>query len=131
MAELHCNKGVGKDHAKWSPVGEYACSLRSTARTLTRTVLRAATASYRLLPSIEILSPIPRELQPKFQACFPAGVISIDESGEVFVADARRDTVSREVLRHAEFDGKVRLGRVRDHFICELATAARTLFTPH
>lgn len=22
VAELHCNKGIGKDHAKWSPVGE-------------------------------------------------------------------------------------------------------------
>lgn len=104
VAELHCNKGVGKDHAKWSPV---------------------ATASYRLLPSIEILSPIPRELQPKFQACFPSGVISINSEGEAVVADARRDTVSREVLRHAEFEGKVRLGRVRDHFIFSLESAGQ------
>ncbi|EIE80451.1 hypothetical protein RO3G_05156 [Rhizopus delemar RA 99-880] len=35
--ELHCQKGVGREHAKWSPV---------------------ATASYRLLPEITILEPI-------------------------------------------------------------------------
>ena len=28
-----------------------------------------------------------------------------------------RDTVSRECLRHDEFKGKVKLGRVQDHFI--------------
>lgn len=39
--------------------------------------------------------------------------------GEVkaVVKDAMKDTVSRECLRHAEFEGKVKLGRVRDHFI--------------
>lgn len=34
------------------------------------------------------------------------------------MADPRKDTVSREVLRHPEFAGCVELGRVRDHFIC-------------
>jgi len=33
------------------------------------------------------------------------------------VRDTFRDTVSRECLRHEEFEGKVKLGRVRDHFI--------------
>lgn len=79
-----------------------------------------ATASYRLLPSISILDDIPLALLPKFQACFPAGVIEIF-SGKAVVANARADTVSREVLRHPEFEGKVELGRVRDHFICEQA----------
>lgn len=79
--------------------------------------MRAATASYRLLPSIEILENIEPNLLPKLQACFPPGVIDIS-NGRARVADARKDTVSREVLRHAEFEGKVRLGRVRDHFIC-------------
>lgn len=32
----------------------------------------------------------------------------------------RRDTVSREVLRHPEFEDLVKLGRIRDHFLCEL-----------
>ncbi len=30
----------------------------------------------------------------------------------------RIDTVSRECLRHSEFNGKVELCRIRDHFIC-------------
>ncbi|GAA5853846.1 hypothetical protein JCM5353_003126 [Sporobolomyces roseus] len=103
VAELHCNKGIGKDHAKWSPV---------------------ATASYRLLPSIEILADIEPSLHPKLQACFPPGVIDISE-GRVQVANARKDTVSREVLRHAEFEDKVRLGRVRDHFIFNVESAGQ------
>lgn len=102
--ELHCVKGVGKDHAKFSPV---------------------ATATYRLLPHIDI--PDPLAIEPhdvaKFVACFPQGVIGVRKhkgSGreEVFVKNARKDTVSREVLRYKEFDGKVKLGRVRDHFLC-------------
>ena len=34
------------------------------------------------------------------------------------IVNPRLDTVSREVLRHDEFKNKVKLGRVRDHFIC-------------
>ncbi|ORY45438.1 DNA-directed RNA polymerase [Leucosporidium creatinivorum] len=103
VAELHCNKGIGKEHAKWSPV---------------------ATASYRLLPTISVLDDIPPALQPKFQACFPSGVIDIS-SGQVVVANPRADTVSREVLRHPEFEGKVELGRVRDHFIFSIESAGQ------
>ncbi|CAN6623809.1 DNA-directed RNA polymerases I and III subunit RPAC1 [Trichomonascus vanleenenianus] len=90
--------GQGCDHAKFSPV---------------------ATASYRLLPVIDITSeaPIKGELAEKFQQCFPPGVIELNSKGEAFVADARKDTVSREVLRHEEFNGLVKLGRKRDHFI--------------
>ena len=96
----HCILGVGSDHAKFSPV---------------------ATASYRLLPVIDIKQPITGDLAKKFQKCFPLGVIEIDKSsGEAYVADARKDTVSREVLRHAEFQDKVKLGRQRDYFIFQV-----------
>ncbi|KAK7205885.1 DNA-directed RNA polymerase [Myxozyma melibiosi] len=94
---MHCILGIGQDHAKFSPV---------------------ATASYRLLPTIDIIGePITGELAKKFRSCFPKGVISINSKGEAVVKDARKDTVSREVLRHPEFEGRVRLGRQRDHFI--------------
>ncbi|CAI5756409.1 unnamed protein product [Candida verbasci] len=92
----HCILGIGSDHAKFSPV---------------------ATASYRLLPVINIKEPITGELAKKFKKCFPPGVIDINSKGEAYVKDARKDTVSREVLRHSEFDGKVSLGRQRDYFI--------------
>lgn len=103
----HCILGIGSDHAKFSPV---------------------ATASYRLLPVIDIKEPITGKLAEKFQKCFPPGVIGIDsKTGEAYVADARKDTVSREVLRHPEFDGKVKLGRQRDHFIFNVeSTGAMT-----
>lgn len=42
--------------------------------------------------------------------------MSIDEDG------ARKDSVSREVLRHPEFVDSVELSRVRDIFICEYYT---------
>lgn len=55
--------------------------------------------------------------------CFPAGVAEKDPSSEmgVRIVEPRKDTVSREVLRHDQFKGKVALGRKRDHFICERA----------
>lgn len=95
LLKAHCVLGTGGDHAKFSPV---------------------ATALYRMLPVIDILEPIRGDAARRFQKCFPSGVISI-ENDEAKVADARKDTVSREVLRHAEFEGKVKLGRRRDYFI--------------
>jgi DNA-directed RNA polymerase I and III subunit RPAC1 len=111
---MHAIKGIGSDHAKFSPV---------------------ATASYRLLPTINILKPILEKDAEKFARCFPGGVIGFEtvtkkeasqkgsgyegHEGEkkAVVVNAMKDTVSRECLRHAEFKDKVRLGRVRDHFI--------------
>ena len=99
--QCHCIKGIGMDHAKFSPV---------------------ATASYRLLPHIDIKSPITGTDAKKFQRCFPRGVIKLEKDGEsgedkAVVDDPMKDTVSRECLRHDEFKDKVKLGRIRDHFI--------------
>jgi len=111
---MHAVKGIGADHAKFSPV---------------------ATASYRLLPVIDIVKPILGADAKKFARCFPKGVIGLEKvtaedaqkqgsgydghEGETkaVVQDAMRDTVSRECLRHEEFAGKVKLGRRKDHFI--------------
>ena len=38
---------------------------------------------------------------------------------EARVASARMDTCSREVLRHDDLKDRVKLSRVRDHFICK------------
>ncbi|RDW78105.1 putative DNA-directed RNA polymerase [Coleophoma crateriformis] len=111
--EMHAIKGVGSDHAKFSPV---------------------ATASYRLLPVINITKPILGKDAEKFARCFPRGVIGLETVSEkeakagtpyeghagekkAVVLDAMKDTVSRECLRHEEFKDKVKLGRIRDHFI--------------
>ncbi|KAL4082088.1 DNA-directed RNA polymerase [Scleroderma yunnanense] len=99
--ELHAVKGLGKDHAKFSPV---------------------ATASYRLLPKI-ILNPekpVPSHLVEKFKNCFSDGVIKVNpRTKEVSVDEnqVRREKMSREVYRHHEFEGCVQLARVRDHFL--------------
>ncbi|KAI5818645.1 DNA-directed RNA polymerase [Pyronema omphalodes] len=99
----HAIKGLGKDHAKFSPV---------------------ATAGYRLLPTIDIKEPITGKSAERFQKCFPPGVVEII-NGEAKVVAPRNDTVSREVLRHEEFKGKVQLGRVRDHFIYFVESAGQ------
>ncbi|CAJ0570317.1 unnamed protein product, partial [Mesorhabditis spiculigera] len=98
-ARLHCVKGVGRDHAKFSPV---------------------ATASYRLLPTIRLKEPITGEAAHRLQDSFSKGVIEIKKQGGVEVAevvDARRDTCSRNVLRHDDLAAKVELGRKKQHFI--------------
>ncbi|PJF17190.1 hypothetical protein PSACC_02984 [Paramicrosporidium saccamoebae] len=80
-----------------------------------------ACASYRLLPRITIKSPITGDDARKFAACFPEGVIEIantNGASTAVVKDSRRDTVSRECLRHPEFADKIILSRVHDHFIC-------------
>jgi DNA-directed RNA polymerase I and III subunit RPAC1 len=48
--------------------------------------------------------------------------------GEVkaVVKDAMRDTVSRECLRHEEFQGKVSLGRRKDHFIFSVESTGQS-----
>lgn len=111
---MHAHKGIGADHAKFSPV---------------------ATASYRLMPRIDIIKPILGADAKKFARCFPKGVIGLEpvtrsegaqagsgyegHEGEdkAVVKDAFRDMMSRECLRHDEFKDKVKLGRVQDHFI--------------
>ncbi|CAG8759827.1 18721_t:CDS:10 [Dentiscutata erythropus] len=101
--EAHCEKGIGKDHAKWSPV---------------------ATASYRLMPEIILKNEITGDLADKFAACFTKGVVEVEnrDVGDQFVKYAkvvnpRIDMVSREALRHKEFEDIVQLTRIRDHFI--------------
>ncbi|KFY09464.1 hypothetical protein V491_08154 [Pseudogymnoascus sp. VKM F-3775] len=120
--DMHAIKGIGADHTKFSPV---------------------ATASYRLLPTITILKPILGDDAEKFAKCFPKGVIGIEKvtkqeastpgSGyeghagqkKAVVKDTMKDTVSRECLRHEEFQGKVKLGRVRDHFIFSIESTGQ------
>ncbi|PCH35460.1 hypothetical protein WOLCODRAFT_166280 [Wolfiporia cocos MD-104 SS10] len=98
--ELHAVKGVGKEHAKWSPV---------------------ATASYRLHPLILLnpSKPVPPHLAEKFARCFSPGVVQIGSNGEVSIDQRamRKESMSREVFRHKEFEGCVQLKRIRDWFI--------------
>ncbi len=97
--KVHCVKGIGKDHAKFSPV---------------------ATAAYRLLPEITLTKPVEGEAAERLKECFSEGVIEIvSKKGQKYarVKDARHDTCSREVLRHEDLKECVKLSRVRNHFI--------------
>ncbi|XP_058805680.1 DNA-directed RNA polymerases I and III subunit RPAC1 [Phymastichus coffea] len=99
-AFMHAVKGIGKDHAKFSPV---------------------ATASYRLLPDIQIMEPITGKAAEKFRDCFSPGVIELVKNGkgevEAKVKNARYDSCSRNVFHHDELKKCVKLGRIPDHFI--------------
>lgn len=96
--EMFCSKGTGKEHAKWSPV---------------------CPATYRLMPNIQV-EDVYDEEAVKLQSLFKDGVIGIQNVGgrkKAFVRNPRLDFMSREVLRHEEFDGRVYIGRVPNHFI--------------
>ena len=118
--ELHAVKGVGKDHAKFCPVGAF--DLVALTIQVFTDFFCLATASYRLLPHIQIKKPIPSHLAQKLQKCFSPGVIKIDPRTQEVSVDqqnVRKDSVSREVLRHPEFADSVDLSRVRDYFLCK------------
>jgi len=73
------------------------------------------------MPHIKITRPIPPHLAEKFQKCFSPGVIKIDPDNQEVSVDeqnVRKDSVSREVLRHPEFATSVELSRVRDFYLC-------------
>ncbi|XP_051159056.1 DNA-directed RNA polymerases I and III subunit RPAC1-like [Leptopilina boulardi] len=97
---MHAVKGIGKDHAKFSPV---------------------STAFYRLLPKITILRPVKGEMAEKLKNCFSPGVIEIakNKSGEkeAKVANSRYDSCSRNVERHEDLKDSVLLEREPNHFI--------------
>lgn len=89
-------KGIGKDHAKFSPV---------------------ATAFYRLLPEIKLNRTVMGKEAFLLQKCFSPGVIGIDDNDVAFVKDARYDTCSRNVFRYPQLAEAVTMSRIRDHFI--------------
>ncbi|KYM99314.1 PREDICTED: DNA-directed RNA polymerases I and III subunit RPAC1 [Cyphomyrmex costatus] len=101
---MHAVKGIGKDHAKFSPV---------------------ATASYRLLPVIQLNKSVRDEDADLLKSCFSPGVIEVVEqetsSGQKYrearVKNARYDSCSRNVYRYDQLKNCVEMSRVKDHFI--------------
>lgn len=112
-AELHVEKGIGQQHAKWSPV---------------------ATASYRLLPEVLFTTPVENELADELKAKCPMNVFDIEDLGSKRVAKAARPrncTMCRECTRGdagevngeaATWSDRVKLRRVRDHFVFSVET---------
>jgi len=98
-------KGVGKDHAKFSPV---------------------STAYYRLLPEIRLNQRVCGEAAERLQRCFSPGVIDLveekSENGQApqkvaVVKNARYDGCSRNVYRYDDLKDVVSMNKISDHFI--------------
>ncbi|KAK4252548.1 hypothetical protein QN277_014534 [Acacia crassicarpa] len=99
--ETHAVKGIGKTHAKWSPV---------------------ATAWYRMLPEVVLLKEVKDELAEELKNKCPVGVFDIEDIGKgrtrATVANPRACTLCRECIRGGkEWEDRVSLRRVKDHFI--------------
>lgn len=115
--EAHAVKGIGKTHAKWSPV---------------------ATAWYRMLPEIVLLEDVEDEDAEKLVKTCPVNVFDIEDIGSgkkrATVAQPRACTLCRECLRCGEeWEKRVSIRRVKDHFIFTIestgALSPETLFT--
>jgi DNA-directed RNA polymerases I and III subunit RPAC1 len=112
--EAHCRRGIGKDHAKFSPV---------------------ATASYRLMPKIEIIHDIYDELAQELVHVYEPGVFDLvptnpqptgggggggDPVGtrvKARVVNPYASTMSRNFQRHPELARCIKMGRIPHHFI--------------
>ena len=84
--------------------------LRSSHR-----LILPATATYRLHPLIQLSpsKPVPPHLAQKFASCFSPGVVKVSPDNKVSIDERhlRKETMSREVLRHKEFEDCVKLAR--------------------
>ncbi|XP_027336559.1 DNA-directed RNA polymerases I and III subunit RPAC1 [Abrus precatorius] len=115
--EAHAVKGIGKTHAKWSPV---------------------ATAWYRMLPEVILLEDVEDELAEELTKKCPVKVFDIEDIGKgrrrARVAEPRKCTLCRECIRGGkEWEDRVSLRRVKDHFIFTIestgALSPEVLFT--
>ncbi|XP_074320115.1 uncharacterized protein LOC141656924 [Silene latifolia] len=97
--EAHAVKGIGKEHAKWSPV---------------------ATAWYRMLPEVVLLQDVCDERAEQLIKKCPANVFDIEDTPAGRKATAARPracTLCRECIQEEGWAEYVALRRKKDHFI--------------
>jgi len=99
--EAHARKSNGRDHAKYSPV---------------------ATASYRLMPHVELLHNVYDELADELDMVEPGvfDIVPCDEDGhtrKAKVSNPYACTMSRNFMRNKKLKEAVKITRVPDHFI--------------
>ncbi len=101
--EAHGRVGIGKDHAKYSPV---------------------ATASYRLMPRIELLEDIYDELAEELVHVYEPGVFDLvpvtDVPGrrcKAVLVNPYACTMSRNYMRNPALKKAIAMSRISDHFI--------------
>ncbi|KAF8821774.1 Dna-directed Rna polymerase I RPAC1 [Cardiosporidium cionae] len=95
--KAYLEKGIGKTHAKWSPV---------------------CTAVYRLLPELIIKEdpPFSPEEAKELKSLCPMGVFDI-EDGHIVAKNPRNCTTCRMCLER--FPSRVELRKIKNHFICK------------
>jgi DNA-directed RNA polymerases I and III subunit RPAC1 len=108
--EAHARRGIGKDHAKFSPV---------------------ATASYRLMPKIELVRPVYDDLARELVHVYEPGVFDLVDvsSGDdpatappgtqvqARLVNPYACTMSRNYMRDPVLKESIRMSRISDHFI--------------
>ncbi|KZC10394.1 DNA-directed RNA polymerases I and III subunit RPAC1 [Dufourea novaeangliae] len=115
--DVYRNSNVYSKDIKWVPIGRQA-ELHPQG------VEKLATASYRLLPDIQIIKPVRGEMADRLKNCFSIDVIEVIEhkSGdpdlrEARIKNPRYDSCSRNVFQHEDLKSCVRLSRIRNHVI--------------
>ena len=102
--EAHCNRGLGKDHAKFSPV---------------------CTASYRLMPEIEILQDVYDDRAEVLMSLM-RGVFELVETSDgrrkVQVKNPMNCTMSRNFMMEKDLAASIKVKRIPDHFIFSVET---------
>ena len=93
--ECYCVKGIGRTHAKWSPV---------------------CTAYYRLINKINILEEIKGDDAQELSQLCPKGVFVVNKKGKAEVGNVRECTSCRECIRQEKFKNLIELGKVADHY---------------
>lgn len=103
--EAHARKGDGKNHAKYSPV---------------------ATASYRLMPHLEILKPIYDDLAEELVHLLEPGVFILEPTDssdpvgtkvKAKLSNPYACTMSRNFMRNPELASSIKMTRIPDHVI--------------
>ena len=93
--ECYCTKGIGRTHAKWSPV---------------------CTAYYKLINKINILKEINGNNAEELRQICPKGVYIINKKGKAEVGNVRECTSCRECIRQEKFQEYIELGKTADHY---------------
>lgn len=112
--ECHCTKGVGDEHAKWSPV---------------------ATTWYRLMPELALLQQPRGQIAEELAEQLP-GLLQLSGSGDeatVVVGDVRKHDKLLEKARRLSGDDRyapyLQLRKIKDHFIFTIESAGA--WRPH
>lgn len=112
--EAHARKGIGKDHAKYSPV---------------------ATASFRLMPKIEILKPIYDDLAEELVHLLEPGVFKLEKTDDAdppgtrvkaIISNPYACTMSRNFMRNEELGKSIKMTRIPNHVIFSIESVGMT-----